>query len=108
MKNRSGKFQVRGEAMEHALGVTEARKRLSEVVDQVRYRGDTVTLLKNGKPAAVLVPIEVYERWKTRRRDAVAAIKRIQASVTPGLSDEEAMKIALEAQEAVRKSSTSG
>ena len=94
--------------MEQALGVTEARTRFAELIDQVRYRGDTVTLLKNGKPAAVLVPVELYERWKARRRDTVAAIRRMQANSADELSDEEAMKLALEAQKAVRRGLTSG
>lgn len=93
--------------MEKTLGVTEARTRFAELVDQVRYQGDTVTLLKSGKPAAVLVPVEWFERWKAERREAMAAMRRIQASVTEPLSDEEAMTLALEAQEAVRKQSSS-
>ena len=93
--------------MEQTLGVTEARTRFAELVDQVRYQGDTVTLLKSGKPAAVLVPVELFERWKTERREAVAAMRRIQANVTEALSDEEAMALAVEAQEAVRNHSSS-
>lgn len=88
--------------MEQTLGVTEARTRFAELVDQVRYQGDTVTLLKSGKPAAVLVPVELFERWKAERAEALAPMRRIQANVEPPLTDEEAMKLALEAQEAVR------
>jgi prevent-host-death family protein len=89
--------------MEQKLGVTEARTRFSELVDQVRYQGDTVTLLKSGKPAAVLVPVELYEQWKAARRNALAPMRRIQANLTEPLSDDEAMALALEAQEATRK-----
>ena len=93
--------------MEQTLGVTEARTRFAELVDQVRYQGDTVTLLKSGKPAAVLVPVELFERWKAARRAAGAAMRRIQANVTEALSDEEAMSLAVEAQEAVRRQAPS-
>ena len=93
--------------MEQTLGVTEARTRFSELIDQVRYQGDTITLIKSGKPAAVLVPVELFERWKAERREAIAAMRRIQANVTEALSDEEAMTLALEAQEAVRTQSSS-
>lgn len=82
--------------MEQILGVTEARTRFSELVDQVRYQGTTVTLLKSGKPAAVLVPVELYEQWKS---------ERIQAKIEAPLSDEEAIDLALEAQKAVRAKS---
>lgn len=92
--------------MEQTLGVTEARTRFAELVDQVRYQGDTVTLLKSGKPAAVLVPVELFERWKAERREAVTAMRRIQANVPEALSDDEAMALALEAQEVVRKQSS--
>lgn len=92
--------------MEETLGITEARTRFSELVDRVRYQGDTVTLLKSGKPAAVLVPVALFERWKAERREAIDAIRRIQASVTEPLSEEEAMALAVEAQTAVRKRST--
>jgi prevent-host-death family protein len=89
--------------MEQKLGVTEARVRFSELIDQVRYQGDTVTLLKSGKPAAVLVPVELFERWKAERPGALAPMRRIQANATEELTEEEAMALALEAQEAVRK-----
>lgn len=92
--------------MEKTLGITEARMRFSELVDQVRYQGDMVTLLKSGKPAAVLVPVELVERWKAERREAVDAMRRIQERVSAPVSEEEAMSLALEAQTAVRKRST--
>lgn len=88
--------------MEKKLGVTEARARFAELIDQVRYRGDTVTLLKSGKPAAVLVPVELFERWKAERREAIEAMRRIQTGVAEPLSDEEAMALAVEAQTAIR------
>jgi prevent-host-death family protein len=84
--------------MEQMLGVTEARSRFSELVDQVRYQGDTVTLLKSGKPAAVIVPVELFERWKAERSEAIAPMRHIQANVEETLSDEEAIALALEAQ----------
>ncbi len=64
--------------MEQALGVTEARTRFAELIDQVRYQGDTVTLLKNGKPAAVLVPVELYERWKATHGGEIATPEHTQ------------------------------
>ena len=43
--------------MTRIMGVTEARSRLGELVDRVRYQGDAVVLEKNmngGRPALVL------------------------------------------------------
>lgn len=89
MPNRSERLQAVGDLMEKTLGVTEARTRFSELVDQVRYQGDIVTLLKSGKPAAALVPVELVERWKAERREAVDALRRIQARVSESLSEED-------------------
>jgi len=88
--------------MERTVGVTEARTHFAELVDQVRYRGDTVTLLKSGKPAAVLVPVELFERWKAERKAVGDLIRQIQANAEL-LDEEEAMALALEAQQATRQ-----
>ena len=45
--------------MKQTIGVTEARNNFGELVDQVRYRGDTVVLMKSGKPAAAIVPYDL-------------------------------------------------
>jgi prevent-host-death family protein len=49
--------------MELTFGVTEARSRLSEIVDKARYLGETVVLMKSGKPAAAIVPYALLEHW---------------------------------------------
>lgn len=40
------------------IGIEEARRTLGDLVDQVRYTGQTITLTRHGKPAARLVPME--------------------------------------------------
>lgn len=90
--------------MEKQMGVTEARVKFAELVDQVRYRGEAVTLLKSGKPAAVLVPVELYEHWKNSRQGALDPLRAIQSDLED-LSEDEALALALEAQQAVRKPS---
>ena len=88
--------------MDKTVKVTEARTRFAELVDQVRYQGDTVTLIKSGKPAAVIVPVELFEQWKRERQGALNAMRRIQQNVTDDLAEEEAMTLAREAQQATR------
>ena len=56
---RSVQFVDRGATMKQTIGVTEARNNFGELVDQVRYRGDTVVLMKSGKPAAAIVPYDL-------------------------------------------------
>jgi prevent-host-death family protein len=65
--------------MERTVGVTEARGRLGELVDRVRYQGDTVVLVKSGKPAAALIPYAIFEKWRARREAAFAVVDEIQA-----------------------------
>jgi prevent-host-death family protein len=42
---------------EQILTVTEAARGFSDLVNRVRYRGETAVLTKNGQPVARLVPI---------------------------------------------------
>jgi prevent-host-death family protein len=57
---------------EQTLSVTEAARGFSDLVNRVRYRGESATLTKNGRPVARLVPAgpppitfaELAKRWK--------------------------------------------
>lgn len=89
--------------MERAIGVTEARTNFAELIDSVRYQGDTVLLIKSGKPAAVVVPVEMFERWKEERKAQFDAFWQLRESVTEPMDEEEALALALEAQQAVRE-----
>jgi prevent-host-death family protein len=64
--------------MDQTIGITEARSRLGELVDQVRYRGDTVVLVKSGKPAAALVPFEMLEMWRRARAAAFVVVDEVR------------------------------
>ncbi len=55
----------------------EAKAHLSELVDQAEHYGKRIVILRNGKPAAAIVPV------------AVATPKRPRAR---GLSDDEARR----------------
>ena len=72
--------------MRQEIGVTEARSKMGEIVDLVRYRGDTIVLVKSGKPAAAIVPIEWLERYAKERAAAIEAVNQVreqnQASFT--------------------------
>ena len=64
--------------MKQIVGVTEARSKFGELVDQVRYRGDTVVLMKSGKPAAALVPFELLTRLQEEREKLFAVVDEVQ------------------------------
>lgn len=87
--------------MEKELSVTQAREKFSDLVEQVQYQGDTYVISRHGKPAAAVVPIEVYENWKRQRREFFDQIREIQQRVD--LEPEEADRLAAEAVAASRK-----
>lgn len=39
------------------VGVADAKKSLSELLGRVAYRGETITIVKRGRPMARLVPV---------------------------------------------------
>jgi prevent-host-death family protein len=46
------------------LSVSEAKIKLSALVDIVASTDEEVTITKNGRPAAILVSPDEYEGWK--------------------------------------------
>ena len=89
--------------MERKLGVTEARKRLAHIIDQVKYKGENYVIIRHGQPAAAVVSMEVYRRWKEEREELFRAIKRIQAT-NPEADPDQVVKDVLKAQSAIRHS----
>ncbi|MEZ4834992.1 MAG: type II toxin-antitoxin system prevent-host-death family antitoxin [Caldilineaceae bacterium] len=76
--------------MEKTMGVTEARRNFGEIVDRVRYQGDTVVLVKSGKPAAAIVPYVVLEQWRRACEDLFAVVEEVQAqNAELGMDEEE-------------------
>ncbi len=46
----------------------------------MRYRGDTVVLMKSGRPAAALVPYALLEQLTQEREALFAVIDEVQAN----------------------------
>lgn len=46
-------------------GIERARQALGEIVDRARIAGEHTVITRQGKPAAVIVPVEWYEQAKT-------------------------------------------
>jgi prevent-host-death family protein len=89
--------------MERELSVSKARDELSTIVDRVQFQGDTYVLSRNGKPAVAVVPLKVYQDWQRQRQAFFEQMQ--QTAQQTNLSEEEAMKLALEAQEWARSNS---
>ena len=63
------------------LPLTEARKELSKIVDEVSTVHEHVTITRQGKPAAVVMSADEFESWRETLEilddpEAVAAIRR--------------------------------
>ena len=88
--------------MERGLGLTQARKTFSDLIERVYYQGDSYIINRHGKPAAAVVPVNVYENWKRQREEFFNLIRDIQTEAN--LSAQEAEELATEAIAAVRAS----
>jgi prevent-host-death family protein len=82
------------------VGAFEARRRLGKLLDAVGFQGDTVVVEKNGARLAAIVPIDMLEKWEERREAFFEQMRA--ASERSNLSEEEAMRLADEAVQAVR------
>ncbi len=88
--------------MEKTLGITELREVLGNVFDEVQYQDASFVIERRGKPAGVIVPVQVYEKWKQNRQRLFDLIEKAQAN--SGDNDpEEIMALVLDAQQAVRR-----
>lgn len=87
--------------MERKLGLTEARQNFSELVEGVQYRGDTYIINRHGKPAAAVVPLNVYENWKRQRTQFFDSVQKIQ-DANRDIDPDEVMRDIIEAQQAIR------
>jgi len=65
--------------MQKQIGLTDARGKFSEIVNEVMYREDTYIISKMGKPAVAVVPLSILREWQEQREKEFAVIKRIQA-----------------------------
>jgi len=45
------------------LPLSEVKSKLSELVDVVERRDESITITRNGKPVAILVSKDEYEGW---------------------------------------------
>lgn len=92
--------------MVQQIGITEARSKFGELVDLVRYRGDTVVLIKSGKPAAALVPFEWLERYQAERAAAFQVVDDVRAqNADSAESEAELQQLISESIQAVRTQS---
>ena len=89
--------------MDQEMAITQARRKLAEIVRRARYEGSGTVILRRGRPAAAVVPIEVYRRWKREREALFEVIGNVQAA-NKSADPDQVMNDVLEAQQVVRRS----
>ncbi|MGH2585908.1 MAG: type II toxin-antitoxin system Phd/YefM family antitoxin [Dehalococcoidia bacterium] len=86
--------------MERKIGAFDARRQFGKILNEVVAKGDRYVVERHGEPIAAVVPIRWYEQWMRERH---AFFDRMEAiGKAANMSEDEAMALALEAQQAVR------
>ena len=66
------------------LSLSEAKMKLSELIDRVKSTDAEVVITKNGRPAAVLVSPDEFDGW--RETIAIQSDADMMAEIRKGLS----------------------
>jgi len=66
------------------LSVSEAKMKLSALIEAVKTTDEEVVITKNGRPAAVLVSPDEYESW--RETMIIRSDADLMAEINKGLS----------------------
>jgi len=75
--------------MQSAISSTEAVRNFSELLNNIKYRGDRYTVIRGGKPAASLVPVEPARSGATLAdlRQIVQALPHLDSKDTTFATD---------------------
>lgn len=65
------------------LSLSEAKAKLSGLVEDVERRDEEVMITRNGRPAAVLVSPDEYESWK--ETEAIRGDPKLMREIRAGL-----------------------
>lgn len=87
--------------MEKKIGLAQARKEFSKVINDVQYQGESYIISRHGEEAAAVVPLQVYQNWIEGREKFFNSIREIQSA--SNLDQQQAKKLAEEAVAHARK-----
>lgn len=65
------------------LSLSEAKMKLSEIVDSVHSTDEEIVITRNGRPAAVLISPDEFESWKETL--AIKADQDLMGEIRTGL-----------------------
>lgn len=74
--------------MDAMVSVGEVKRDISELVNRVAYGGERIVLTSRGKPKAVLVSVEDYERLQAEENQSEIAQWQVWLSKAKSLSQE--------------------
>lgn len=80
----------------------KVRQNLGELLNEVQYKRDSVVILKDGKPVAALIDMDLFERIRAMEARFTELTNRFQAAFA-GLSDDEVDSLVDEAVEHARR-----
>ena len=66
------------------LSLSEAKMKLSALIESVKTTDEEVIITKNGSPAAVLISADEYESWQ--ETIAIRSDKELTAEIQSGLT----------------------
>ena len=75
------------------LSISEAKMKLSALIDSIGITDEEVVITKNGRPAAVLVSPDEFEGW--RETLAVRSDNELMEEIKAGINASEKKKAAL-------------
>jgi prevent-host-death family protein len=87
--------------MAERVSTIDVRQRIGDLLNRVALRHDEFIIERKGRPLAALVPVERLEQMRRFARHH--ALQFLGQQAGGPLSDEQAMKLALEAQRAARR-----
>ena len=64
--------------MEKAISATEAVRKFSDILNSVRFRGESYTIVRGGKPVASISPIE-----KSTKKKPLKELKEHARNIPP-------------------------
>ena len=70
------------------LSLSEAKIKLSALIDEIRDRDEEVTITRNGRPVAVLVSADEFDSWK--ETVSIRADAPLSDEIARGLAELEA------------------
>jgi prevent-host-death family protein len=75
------------------LSLSEAKMKLSALIESVKTTDEEVIITKNGSPAAVLISSDEYESWQETL--AIRSDKELTAEIQTGLATFKKKKVKL-------------